>query len=554
MALRPVSGEILASAACLLALAAVAISPPPAFAVDVLTTERIWEPGSAACIADTPTMVAAGEPVIWHNADSALHTLVGDAAASDGYSFAVTIPAGGKASHTFSEPGDYSYYCAMRPHLGGTVLVREGTSSYYEYDPPLLGAVRKTTDTVWTDAVFGPGQGLFPSFVSLCAGNVCLPTAYVFGTDPSAILSISADGGYFPALGGAMGLDTYKSGSSKYAIVAGSGNDAVQIIDVSNPLMPASAGYVYASEIPGVADPYDVAVYEADGRSIALVTSQNQDSVQMLDVTWPSNIRDLGAVLDGEEFTALDGASHVRVVSIESDAYALVSSYEGIQIVNVTADMSPVSTVALNNTRGFDTVADASGHYAVVVAGRGLQIIDIADVLNPHIMSGTGAGGILAHMDAPHADAPDIPQLLPRNVAVYTMESGTYALVTWSADTAGHRDGLQIVNITDMSSPRHTAWVEDTSLNGSYDVAVATLKSNTYALVTAYRDGGLRVFDIADPESPRLTSSAQFPGATHISYMDGCAAVTSFDAEGVYMVCLDAYATMQLHLHPAGNG
>ena len=552
MALRSVLGGVLASTACLLALA-IAISAPPAFAVDVLTTERIWEPGTAACIADTPTMVAAGEPVVWHNTDSAMHTLIGDAAASAGYSFVVTIPAGGKASHTFSEPGDYSYYCAMRPHLGGTVLVSEGTSSYYEYDPPLQGAIRKTTDTVWTDAIFGPGPGQFPRFVAVCAENACLPTAEVFGTDPSALLSISTDGGYFPALGGAMGLDTYKAGSSKYAIVAGSGNDAVQIIDISNPMMPSSAGYVYESDIPGVGDPYDVAVYEDDRRSIALVTSQNQDSVQMLDVTRPSKIRDLGVVHDGEEFTALDGASQVRVASIASGTYALVSSYEGIQIANVTADISPVSAVALNYTRGFDTVHDASGHYAVVAAGRGLQIIDIADVLNPRIISKTNDRGILADLAASHADAPDISQLLPRNVAVSTMKSGTYALVTWSADTAGHGDGLQIINITDMSAPLHTAWIEDPGLNGSYDVTVATLKSHTYALVTAYRDGGLRVFDISDPESPHLASSAQFPGATYVSYMDGCAAVTSFDAEGIYMVCLDAYATMQLHLHPVGN-
>ena len=552
MAIRPELGGVLVLATCLLALT-VAISTPSAFAVDVLMTERIWEPGSVACIADTPTLVAAGEPVIWHNADSAMHTLIGDAAASDGYSFVVTIPAGGKASHTFSEPGDYSYYCTMRPHLGGTVLVSEGTSSYYAYDPPLQDAVRKTTDTVWTDAIFGPGSGQFPRFVAVCAGSVCLPTAEVLGTDPSAILSISTDGGYFPALGGAMGLDTYKVGSFKFAIVAGSGNDGVQIIDITNPLMPASAGYVYESEISGVADPFDVAVYEADHRSIALVTSQNQDSVQILDVTRPSNIRDLGAVHDGEEFTALDGASYVRVVSIESDTYALVSSYEGIQIANVTAGISPVSTVALNDTRGFDTVHDASGDYVVVAAGRGLQTIDITDVFNPHIMSKSNDGGILADLVALHTDVPDVSQLFPRNVAVYTMASGTYALVTWSADTGGYRDGLQIVNITDMSAPRHTAWIEDASLNGSYDVVIATLKSHTYALVTAYRDGGLRVFEISDPESPYLSSLAQFPGATHVSYTDGCAAVTSFDAEGLYMVCLDAYATMQLHMHPVGS-
>lgn len=550
MELRFALGGVPASIACIIALAAIAISTPHAFAVDVLMAEGVWKQGSGACIVDTPTTVVAGDPVVWHNADSALHTLIGDAA-SGGYSFVVTIPAGGKASHTFNEPGDYSYYCAMRPHLGGTVLVSAGTGPYYEYDPPLHGAIKKTTDTVWTDVVFGPGQ--FPSFVAVCAGNICLPTADVFRSDPSAILSISTDGGYFPALGGAMGLDTYKVDSSRYVIVAGSGNDAVQIIDMSNHVMPASAGYVYESEIPGVADPYDVEVYEDGRRSIALVTSQNQDSVQMLDVSRPSNIRDLGIIRDGAEFTALDGASHVHTVSIGSDTYALVSSYEGMQLINATADMSPVSAIVLNDTRGFDTTHDASGYYVVVVAGRGIQIIDIADVLNPHKISETDDGGIMADLASSHPEPPDTSHLVPRNVAISTMASGTYALVTWSADMAGHADGLQIVNITDVSAPQHTAWIGDSGLDGAYDVTVATLKSHTYALVTAYRDGGLRVFDISDPESPHMVSSAQFSGATHVSYMDGCAAVTSFDTDGVYVVCLDAYATMQRNIHPVGN-
>ena len=107
----------LASTACLFVLAVLAVAAPAAFAVDVVVADGIWKHDSQTCIVDTPATVAAGDPVVWHNADAARHTLIGDTGASNGCSFVVTMPAGGKASHTFDEPGSYSYYCAMRPHL-----------------------------------------------------------------------------------------------------------------------------------------------------------------------------------------------------------------------------------------------------------------------------------------------------------------------------------------------------------------------------------------------------------------------------------------------------
>ena len=416
-----------------------------------------------------------------------------------------------------------------------------GTGSYHEYDPPLRGAVNKTVDMVWTDVVFGPGP--YESIVAVCSDNICLPTAAVFGTNQYAILSASADGGYFPALGGAMGLDTYKTGSSQYAIVAGSGNDGIQIIDISKKMAPVSAGYVYEQDIPGVADPYDVEVYKDGRRSIALVTSHNLDSVQMLDVSRPSHIQDLGVIYDGKEFDTLDGASRIHTLSLRSDTYALISSYEGIQLINLTDGMSPVSSMALDDARGLDTIHDASGRYAVVAAGPGIHVVNLTDISNPYVVLGINDGSMLDPAVQPAVQS-DLSRPVPRNVAIAGVGSGTYALVTWSAgNTSEYGDGLQIINMTDVSAPEHMTWIGD-SLAGAYDVTSVRAGSDTYALVTAYRDAGLRAFNISNPESSHLASSVHFPGATHLSYIDGCAAVTSFETESVYMVCRDAHPSI----------
>ncbi len=54
--------------------------------------------------------VPAGATVTWVNRDDAMHTVT----AADGSFDSGAIDGGGSWSHTFTEPGTYSYYC--KPH------------------------------------------------------------------------------------------------------------------------------------------------------------------------------------------------------------------------------------------------------------------------------------------------------------------------------------------------------------------------------------------------------------------------------------------------------
>lgn len=69
---------------------------------------------------DPPTMsVSAGQSVTWTNADPVDHTVTGDSGtwASD------PLASGGAYSMTFSQPGTYTYHCAIHPFMKGTVVV-----------------------------------------------------------------------------------------------------------------------------------------------------------------------------------------------------------------------------------------------------------------------------------------------------------------------------------------------------------------------------------------------------------------------------------------------
>ena len=76
-----------------------------------------------------PIQVAVGTKVTWTNNDSQPHTVVsGSSGQPDGKfdsspNFNPLIAPGGTFEHTFTEAGQYPYYCALHPNMVGTVSV-----------------------------------------------------------------------------------------------------------------------------------------------------------------------------------------------------------------------------------------------------------------------------------------------------------------------------------------------------------------------------------------------------------------------------------------------
>lgn len=64
--------------------------------------------------------VKAGEEVTWKNNASMPHTVTGR---EDGKLSSSRLSQGSLFSHTFEQPGTYTYYCALHPSMTGTVIV-----------------------------------------------------------------------------------------------------------------------------------------------------------------------------------------------------------------------------------------------------------------------------------------------------------------------------------------------------------------------------------------------------------------------------------------------
>ncbi|GJM38245.1 MAG: hypothetical protein DHS20C19_16120 [Acidimicrobiales bacterium] len=115
------------------------VAPPPgqdATGADPVETNEVtmpsgaWDPANAAT-AYTPSVIVvdAGTIVTWRNEDSVVHTVTsgrsdGSVGTPDGLFDSGNIERPNTFTVTFSEPGEYDYYCVPHPWMKGRVIVR----------------------------------------------------------------------------------------------------------------------------------------------------------------------------------------------------------------------------------------------------------------------------------------------------------------------------------------------------------------------------------------------------------------------------------------------
>ena len=321
------------------------------------------------------------------------------------------------------------------------------------------------------------------------------------------------DGSVYGVLGGARSVHTAVIGGNTYALVAATGDDGLQIIDITDPANPSPAASVTDGVggfgVLGGARSVDTAVI--GGNTYALVAARDDDGLQIIDITDPANPSPAASVTDGAGgFGVLDGARSVHTAVIGGNTYALVAAREddGLQIIDITdpANPSPAASVTdgaggfgvLDGAFSVDTAVIGGNTYALVAArdDDGIQIIDITDPANPSptasVTDGVGGFGVLGGAFSVHTAV---------------IGGNTYALVAARDD-----DGLQIIDITDPANPSPTASVTDgvggfEELGGAFSVDTAVIGGNTYALVAARDDDGLQIIDITDPANPSPTAS-----------------------------------------------
>ena len=272
--------------------------------------------------------------------------------------------------------------------------------------------------------------------------------------------------------------------------------------------------------------PKGVTAVTVGSSTYALVAAYDDDGVQIINITDPNNPTPVASIGDGEDgFEELKGARYVTTVTIDSSTYALVSASadHGVQIINITTPSSPspvahvsnAAGLALQDPRGIATLTTGSSTYALVATHKGfVQIVNITTPSSPAPVANVrdGSGGFEALSRA-------------RGITTVTLDSSTYALV------ASYDDGVQIINVTNPSEPAPVAAVlnsQSNRLDGATGITTVTVGSSTYALVAAQNDDAVQIINITDPSSPESVAFAQdgSAGFDRLRYPESIATVT----------------------------
>ena len=322
-------------------------------------------------------------------------------------------------------------------------------------------------------------------------------------TDPYSVTAADSIVGTTLKLGGARSIATFTSGGSTYAAVAASGDDGVQILDVTDPYSVTAAGSITDSsgdlELKG---PRGIAVFVSGNSTYAAVAAYNDNGVQILDVTDPSSITAAGKI-DDNTGRVLHGAWDIATFTSGGSTYAAVATSgddDGVQILNVTDPYSVTAAgsiaitrdLELDGARGIAIFNSTGGTYAAVAAAfaNGVQILNIT---NPY--SVTAAGSITNSSDAPVLGR-------PWGIATFTSGGSAYAAVA-----ASDSNGVQILDVTDPSSITAAGSINNTDaleLDGAQAIAVFVSGNSTYAAVAAYRDNGVQIIHLAGNNVPTV--------------------------------------------------
>ncbi len=333
---------------------------------------------------------------------------------------------------------------------------------------------------------------------------------------PSPVAVIFNGTGGFSELDGPTFVTAATISGDTYALVASKDDDGVQIINVTSPASPApAAALTDGSVYDALQDPRSVKTVAISGDTYALVPSRNDDALSIINVTDPSNPALTAVARHNVDNFILEGLISVDTATISGKTYALTTS-ESKSAVQITDISTPSSPTAVANVRfshniygpllgvtHLETVVISGKTYALA-GGTILHGVQIIDISTPSSPANTAAifdenGGFTAMRS-------------PQYVDTVAISGKTYALVAGSGDNA-----VQIIDISTPSSPTATAAIFDgqdgfTALKGAAFITTTTSSGKTYALVAGKGDNAVQIIDITDPAKPKV-GAAIFDGA-----------------------------------------
>ena len=165
------------------------------------------------------------------------------------------------------------------------------------------------------------------------------------------------------ALSSATGIELVQINTRTYALVVSNNDDAMQIIDITHPQLPFPVSTVQKSgtEYSGLNSPHYVAALQVEDVTYAFVTSPSANSTQVIDITNPSQPNPVAVLQNGTEYTHLAKPLYISVHTDDA-AYALVGARtsNGIEIIKLGYDITTQTPFSITSNNANNSYAASS--------------------------------------------------------------------------------------------------------------------------------------------------------------------------------------------------
>ena len=313
-------------------------------------------------------------------------------------------------------------------------------------------------------------------------------------------------------LGFPNGVAIFENGSRTYGAVTLEGDDGVQILNLTDPANPRALGVIFDNDTYTLDKPYAAAIFQNSSHTFAAVTGEKKNGVQILDLTDPSNPRAVASINDTADRSLL-GARGIAVFENGTGTYAAVSGHDndGVQILDLTDPSNPRAAGHINGSRPleFNGPADiaifknGSRTYAAVSMFKenGVRILNLTDPFNPR-----NVASIFEHENFGTYNL-----RAAESLAVFKNGSRTYAAVV------GHDNhGIQMLDLTDPTDPQAVGGIrddDDLALYHPHGMAVFRDAGRIYIAVSSAQENAIQILElveaVVDETDPVITLNGE---------------------------------------------
>ena len=467
------------------------------------------------------------------------------------------------------ESGGHTYAVVTSSHRGDTVQILNIT------DLPNINGTSNITndnslklDNPTSIATFESGTHIYAAVAVKDDDGVQILNI----TNPANITgagNITDDGTNTDSLelNGAEDIATFKSGGHTYAAVTAYTDDGVQILNITDPDNITAASSITNSASAMLRGAEDIAIFESGGHTYAAVAAFHDNAVQILNITDPYKITPAGNITDNGTNTdslELFGAEGIAIFESGGHTYAAVAapSDDGIQMLDITDPykITPAGRITDSDDDTLElidikaiTTFESGGHIYVAVTSENRGTVQIIRVdviipdIRPPVITLTGDTSVTVTMDTPYEDAgatcedvvdgiaiPITPT--SNSTAVDTGQTGQHTVIYSCVDAASNTavPVSRTVIVEALVNLTATASITDDTnlqLGGAKAITIFESGGHTYAAVTAFDEGGVQILNITDPS--RITAAGNITDSDDSSLqLGGANDIATFESGG----------------------